>query len=236
MSKPNRYMPQNTVAGRKVDEGLRAYLLKVFNYMTLGLALTGVVAFFVSTSPAMLQAIFGTPLKWVVLFAPLGLVLLLSFRIQSLSPAAAQGLFWVYAAAMGLSLSTIFIAYTGASIARVFFITAATFGSMSLWGYTTRRDLSGFGSFLFMGLIGLVIASIVNLFLKSSGFDFVLSVLGVLIFTGLTAYDMQNIKQSYYAIGDAETAEKMSIMGALQLYLDFINLFLSLLRLMGDRR
>lgn len=219
-----------------VDEGLRAYMLGIYNYMTIGLILTGALAYFTANSPAMLQAIFGTPLKWIVMLAPLGFVLFLSFRIHKIQASTAQLLFWLYSGSMGLSLSTIFIAYTGMSIAKVFFITAGTFAAMSLYGYTTKKDLTGWGSFLFMGLIGLVIASLVNLFMASSAMSFVISFVGVLVFTGLTAYDTQVIKSEYSLAVDAETARKISVIGALRLYLDFINLFLSLLRLMGDRR
>ncbi len=219
-----------------VDEGLRAYMLGIYNYMTIGLILTGALAYFTANSPAMLQAIFGTPLKWIVMLAPLGFVLFLSFRIHKIQASTAQLLFWLYSGSMGLSLSTIFIAYTGMSIAKVFFITAGTFAAMSLYGYTTKKDLTGWGSFLFMGLIGLVIASLVNLFMASSAMSFVISFVGVLVFTGLTAYDTQVIKSEYNLAVDAETARKISVIGALRLYLDFINLFLSLLRLMGDRR
>jgi FtsH-binding integral membrane protein len=172
----------------------------------------------------------------VVLLAPLGLVFFLSWRIQQMSFAAAQTTFWVYAGLMGIGLTPILMLYTGASVAQVFFITAATFGAMSLWGYTTKRDLSGFGSFLFMGLIGLIIASLVNMFMQSSMMQWVISVVGVLIFTGLTAYDTQSIKETYYVGDDGSMAGKKAVMGALRLYLDFINLFLMLLRLMGDRR
>ncbi|MBA4118038.1 MAG: hypothetical protein C0514_03980 [Candidatus Puniceispirillum sp.] len=219
-----------------VDMGLRAYMLKIFNYMAVGLGLTGVVAFLTASSPTMMGAIFGTPLKWVVMLAPLGFVFAISFGINRMSAATAQALFWVYAAVMGLSLASIFIVYTGTSIARVFFITSGTFAAMSLYGYTTKRDLTAMGSFLFMGLIGIVLASIVNLFLQSSGLSFVVSVLGVLIFTGLTAYDTQAIKSMYYEADDAEVGEKKAVMGALTLYLDFINLFMYLLRFLGDRR
>lgn len=219
-----------------VDMGLRAHLLRVYNYMALGLGLTGMIAFMVSTSPTLLYAIHSTPLQWVVMLAPVGLVFFLSFRIHSLQASTAQLLFWIYSGLMGLSLSYVFMAYTGTSIAKVFFITAGTFASMSLYGYTTKTDLSRFGSFLIMGLIGLILASLVNIFLKSSGLDFVVSLLGVGIFVGLTAYDTQNIKNSYFEGDSGEVAGKKAIMGALQLYLDFINLFLHLLRFLGDRR
>jgi FtsH-binding integral membrane protein len=219
-----------------IDQGLRAYMLRVYNYMGSGLALTGIVALLVSSSEAMMQTLFGTGLMWVVLFAPLGLVLFLSFRIQKMSLAAVQTTFWVYAALMGAGLAPIFIVYTGASIARTFFICAATFAGMSLYGYTTKKDLSGIGSFLIMGLWGLIIASLVNMFLHSTMMDFVISAVGVLIFTGLTAYDTQKVKEMYYDADSGETAGKKAVMGALALYMDFLNLFLMLLRFFGDRR
>jgi hypothetical protein len=219
-----------------VDAGLRAYMIRVYNYMALGLALTGVVAFLTYSTPSLFQAIFGTPLAWVVMLAPLGFVLALSFGVRRLSASTAQVLFWAFAAVMGLSLSTIFFAFAAADITRVFFITAASFGALSLWGYTTQRDLTAFGSFLFIGLIGVIIALFVNLFLRSSGLDFALSVIGVLVFAGLTAYDTQRIKNMYMENLDSEVATKTAVMGALSLYLDFINMFLMLLRLMGSSR
>jgi len=235
-----------------IDAGLRAYMIRVYNYMTAGVALTGLVAWFafqaaggdsiadagnsISGLTDFGRAIFSGPLMWILVLAPLGLVMVMSFGINRLSPAAALTLFFVYAGLLGLSLATIFVAYTGASIARVFFISAATFGAMSLYGYTTQRDLTGFGSFLFMGLIGIVIASLVNIFLHSSGLSWVISVVGVLVFVGLTAYDTQNIKEMYSPMDDGTVAGRKAVMGALRLYLDFINLFLMLLRLFGDRR
>ena len=219
-----------------VDLGLRKFMLQVYNYMTLALILTGVVAFGVSTSQTLVTALYASPLKWVIMLAPLGIVFFLSFKIHSLSLKAAQATFWIYAGAVGLSLGYVFLVYTGASVARVFFITAATFGATSLYGYTTQRDLSSFGSFLFMGLIGIVIASVVNLFLKSNALTFAISIIGVLVFVGLTAYDTQNIRQAYMERDNDETSGKKAIFGALQLYLDFINLFVMLLRLLGDRR
>jgi uncharacterized protein len=235
-----------------IDAGLRAYMIRVYNYMTAGVALTGLVAWFafqaaggdqihivgnqITGLTAFGHAIFASPLMWVFVLAPLGLVMLLSFGINRLSVSTALMLFFVYAGLLGLSLATIFLAYTGASITRVFFISAATFGAMSLYGYTTQRDLTGFGSFLFMGLIGLVIASLVNIFLQSSGLYWVISVVGVLIFVGLTAYDTQSIKEMYDVNDDGSVAGRKAVMGALRLYLDFINLFLMLLRLFGDRR
>ena len=219
-----------------LDEGLRAYMLKVYNYMGLGLALSGAVAFYVASSPALIEAIFGSPLAWVVMLSPLAFVLVLSFGINKLRAETAQLIYWSFAATMGLSLSSIFLAYTPTSIVRVFFISAATFGTMSLYGYTTKKDLSGWGSFLFMGLIGIIIASIVNIFLKSPMLYYVISWVGVLVFVGLTAYDTQRIKEMYYASDHPEISGKKAIMGALKLYLDFINLFIMLLHLFGQRR
>ena len=219
----------------QVDEGLRAYMLRVYNYMVTGLALTGAVAFIVASTPAVFNAIFGSGLAWVVILAPLGLVFFLSARINKMSAASAQITYWVFAGLMGLSLATVFVQYTGESIARVFFITAATFAAMSLYGYTTKRDLTAWGSFLMMGLIGIIIAMVVNLFIGSTMIQFVVSVLGVLIFVGLTAYDTQKIKEMYAAADGSEIAGKKAIMGALRLYLDFINLFLMLLHLFGNR-
>ncbi|GIK99381.1 MAG: membrane protein [Alphaproteobacteria bacterium] len=233
---PDRtYQARVQTTAAEIDVGLREYMLRVYNYMVGGLAVTGLVAYFVSSSPALLQAIYGTPLQWVVMLAPLGFVLFFSVRIHKMSVGAAQAVFWAFAAVMGLSLAYIFVAYTGTSIARVFFITAGTFAAMSLYGYTTKRDLSGFGSFLIMGLIGIIIASLVNLFLQSSALQFAISVIGVLVFTGLTAYDTQRIKEMYVAADGAAVMTKKAIMGALNLYLDFINLFIMLLHLFGNR-
>ncbi len=222
-------------AAAGIDVGLRSYMLRVYNYMCIGLALTGAVAFAASTSGELMNAIHGTALRWVVMLAPLGFVFFLSARIHSMKAATAQTLFWVYAGLMGLSLSYIFLAFTGESIVRVFFITSAAFAGLSLYGYTTKKDLSGFGTFLVMGLIGILIASVVNIFLESSALHFVISILGVLIFAGLTAYDTQRIK-AIYAEGDhSETHEKKAIMGALTLYLDFINMFIFMLQFFGNR-
>jgi FtsH-binding integral membrane protein len=203
--------------------------------MAGGLALTGIVAYAAAAS-GIYQAIAGTPLLWIVTLAPLGFVLALSFGIQRMTAATAMVLFWIYAAVMGLSLGSIFLVFTGTSIARVFFITAATYGVMSLYGYTTKSDLSGFGSFLLMGLIGLIIASIVNIFVGSSALQFAISIIGVIVFVGLTAYDTQRIKQMYLESDTAEIAGKKAVLGALALYLDFINLFMMLLQLFGQRR
>jgi len=227
-----------------IDEGLRAYMLQVYNYMAIGLAVTGVVAFGAFTMAvdgssgqltAFGQAIYASPLKWLIILAPLGMVFFLSARMNKMSLGGAQMAFWAFAALMGLSLSSIFLVYTGTSITRVFFITAASFGALSLYGYTTKKDLSGWGSFLFMGLIGIIIASIVNLFLASSAMQFAISVIGVLVFAGLTAYDTQQIKEMYSANDDGTLSGRKAIMGALRLYLDFINLFMMLLSLFGNR-
>src|SRR5689334_11179591 len=242
----NRLVRGATTVADTMDAGLRAHMLRVYNYMVGALALTGAVAYGVANTPALLNLFFAanangqygpTMLGWVVMLAPIGLVLLLSVRINHMSQTAAQATFWGYAALVGASLASILIAYTGASVAMTFFVTAGTFGAMSLWGYTTKRDLTGFGSFLFMGLIGILLASLANFFFKSPVMDFVISVLGVLIFTGLTAWDTQKIKNTYYAVGgDVAVAGKAAIMGALALYLDFLNIFLFLLRFMGSRR
>jgi FtsH-binding integral membrane protein len=182
------------------------------------------------------QMLYTSPLRWVVMLAPLGFVLYLSFRIQQMSTAAAQISFWLFAAVMGISLSSIFLVFTGQSIAQIFFVTAATFGALSLWGYTTKRDISGWGSFLFMGLVGIIIAAVINLFLQSSGLQFAISVIGVLVFAGLTAYDTQRIKDGYLMVrNDATMVAKSAIMGALALYLDFINMFIMMLNLFGSR-
>jgi len=230
-----RYLTRAQADAAQIDVGLRQYMLRVYNFMTGGLAVTGLVAYIVGTNTSLLAAVYGTPLAWVVMLAPIGFALLFGFRIQQMKASTAQALFWAFAAVMGLSLSYIFAVYTGASIARVFFITAGTFAAMSIYGYSTHRDLSGFGSFLFMGLIGLILASVVNLFLGSSALEFAISVIGVLVFTGLTAYDTQSIKEMYFEGDEAGVATKKAILGAFRLYLDFINLFVMLLRLFGNR-
>ncbi len=231
----SRWTAQTAVPQVDIDVGLRQYMLRVYNYMAGGLALTGLVAYF-AVSLGIYQAIAHTILFWVVLIAPLGLVLLLSFRINSMSLGAAQATYWIYAALVGLSIAGIFLVYTGASIAMTFFICAAMFAGMSLWGYTTKRDLTGMGSFLFMGLIGIIIASLVNMFLASPGLQFAISIIGVIVFTGLTAWDTQQIKEMYWAGDGAVVAGKKAVMGALRLYLDFLNLFLMLLQFAGVRR
>ncbi len=231
-----------------MDEGLRAYMLKVYNYMATGILLTGIVALLTFklsvkeiTSAGIIleplgEAIYYSALRWVVMLAPLGVVFYMSFGINKMSASKAQATFWVFAALMGLSLSSLLLFYTGMSVTRVFFICSATFGAMSIYGYTTKRDLTKFGSFLMMGLIGIIIASIVNIFLKSSMMYFAISIIGVLIFVGLTAYDTQKIKNMYAASDSGELMGKKAVMGALTLYLDFINLFIMLLRLFGQRR
>ena len=243
------YTGTRTIDQAEFDAGLRAHMLRVYNYMASGLALTGIFAIVIAQLSVVTNdagqmvaltnlgnTLFGSPLKWVVMLAPLGMVFFLSARLHRMSQSTAQITFWIYAAMMGISLATIFIAFTGASVARVFFITAGTFAGMSLWAYTTKKDLSGWGSFLFMGLIGIIIASIVNIFISSSALQFAVSVIGVLVFVGLTAYDTQNIKNEYAEHLDEETAGKLAISGALRLYLDFINLLIMLMHLFGDRR
>ena len=243
----NPVLRGQTAAVDVVDAGLRAYMLRIYNYMLVGLVLTGVTAwltastqfgdlFFQQTVVNGHPAIGLNILGWIALFAPLGLVFFLSARIQAMSAATARITFLIYAGIMGISLAPILLLYTGESIAQTFFISAGTFGAMSLWGYTTKRDLTGFGSFLFMGLIGVIIASLVNFFLHSSALAFAISIIGVLVFTGLTAYDTQNIKEMYSVNDDGSVSGKKAIMGALRLYLDFVNLFLMLLRLFGNRR
>lgn len=229
---PDNRLYQPYAAMPAIDQELRSFMLRVFNTMAGGLALTGIVAY-AAASSGLYAAIASTPLFWLVMLAPLGLALLLGFRVGQMSPAAAQASFWGYAGLMGLSLAGIFLVYTGDSIARVFFISAGTFAATAAWGYTTRTDLSRFGSFLVMGLIGIVLASVVNLFIGSSALQFAVSVIGVLVFTGLTAWDTQRLKAMYLDNGGAGN---LAILGALMLYLDFINLFISLLQLVGVRR
>jgi uncharacterized protein len=233
----NRWVPPlyGLATAAEIDAGLRQYMVRVYNYMAGGLAISGLVAY-LAVSTGFYQRIAGTPLIWIVMLAPLGMVLFLSFGINRISVSAAFAAFWIFAALMGLSLAGIFLVFTGASIARVFFISAATFAAMSLYGYTTGRDLSRFGAFLFMGLIGIIIAGVANIFVRSSALQFAVSVIGVIVFTGLTAYDTQRIKQIYLASDPAEMTTKKAIIGALALYLDFINLFIMLLQLTGQRR
>ncbi|MCD2184173.1 Bax inhibitor-1/YccA family protein [Rhizobium sp. GN54] len=217
------------------DEGLRQHMLRVYNYMGLGLVVTGLVAFIVGTTPALYVPIFSSPLKWVVMLAPLAFVFFFSFRIQTMSASTAQMTFWAFCAVMGLSLASVFLVFTGASIARTFFIAATMFGATSLYGYVTKRDLSKFGSFLIMGLIGVVIASIVNIFLGSSALQFAISVIGIVVFVGLTAWDTQNIKEQYADNYDQESQQKLAVFGALSLYLNFVNIFQLLLNFTGER-
>jgi len=216
------------------DEGLRKHMLRVYNYMGGGLVLTGIVAFLVASTPAIYQPIFGTPLKWVVMLAPLAFIFIMSWRMEAMSAVTAQLLFWTFCASMGLSLASVFLVFTGTSIARTFFIAAAMFGATSLYGYTTRRDLSSMGSLLSMGLIGIIIAILANLFIQSSALQFAISVIGVIVFTGLTAYDTQNIKQQYAEGHGAELQSKLAVFGALSLYLNLINIFQLLLGLTGE--
>lgn len=224
-----------TIARGEVDQALRAYMLRVYNYMASGLALSAIVAVLVAQSPAVMQTLFGSGLGILVMLLPLGLLLVMSFGANKMSAGAVQGLYWAFTASMGLSLSTIFMVYTGQSILRVFFITAGTFAAMSLWGYTTKRDLTGFGSFLFMGVIGLLLASVVNMFLGSSGLQFAISVITVLVFTGLTAFDTQRIKSEFYEGDPADIQSKQAIFGATSLYVNFLNIFMALMQLLGQR-
>lgn len=222
----------------EVDEGLRAHMNKVYGLMSVAMVITGAVAYLVGTNEQLLAAIFGSPLKWVVMFAPLAVVFAFGAMLNRMSQATAQMVFWLFSGLMGLSISYIFAVYTGVSIAQTFLVTAIAFAGLSLYGYTTKRDLSGFGTFLIMGVIGLIVASIVNLFLMSSAIHFAVSVLGVLIFAGLTAYDTQKIKSTYIVhahSGDTEWLGKAAIMGALSLYLDFLNMFMFLLQFLGNR-
>jgi FtsH-binding integral membrane protein len=256
----NYASPFGRAAGRTdaaaVDAGLRAYMLRIYNYMTIGLAITGLAALgvymaAVTSDPSVGAvrigtsyltpfgyAMFVSPLKWLFILAPLAMVFAISFGINRLRPATAQMLFWVFSALMGISLSSIFLVYTHTSIVRVFFITAASFGALSLYGYTTKRDMTGMGSFLMMGLFGIIIASLVNLFIASSALQFIVSLVGVLVFAGLTAWDTQRLKNDYiygYASQGGDIAERAAITGALSLYLNFINLFTLLLQLLGQR-
>ena len=241
----NRAAQTGAQSGAMIDEGLRAYMLKVYNLMALGLAITGIAAFAtwqMAVADGQLtpfgQLLFASPLRWVVMLSPLAVVFFLSFRINKMSVSAAQATFWGYAALMGLSLSSIFLVFTGQSIVQTFFVTAASFGALSLYGYTTKRSLSAMGSFLIMGLFGIIIASVVNIFVASSMLQFIVSVVGVLIFAGLTAYDTQRLKNDYiygYASQGGDIAERAAITGALSLYLNFINLFTLLLQLLGQK-
>ena len=223
-------------SSQAIDAGLRAHMNKVYGLMSLAMLITGAVAYAVGTTPALVMAIFGTWLQWVVMLAPLGVVFMFSAKIHSMRTQTAQLVFWIFAALIGLSISYIFLAYTAISIAQTFFTTAVAFGALSLYGYTTKRDLTKLGSFLMMGLFGIIIASLVNIFMKSSMMYFIISIIGVLVFVGLTAYDTQKIKNMYLVSDSGELMGKKAVMGALTLYLDFINLFIMLLRLFGQRR
>ena len=239
----NRFMSDANAQAAQIDLGLRAYMLGVYNHMTTALAITGFFAlglsFLVGPSLNELTSIgyllYGSPLKWVVMLAPLGMVFYISAKLNSMSSQKARNLFYIYAGLMGLSLSSLLLVYTGASVVRVFFITAASFAALSLYGYTTKKSLSGLGSFLMMGVFGLIIAQVVNIFMASSGLDFIISIVGVLIFAGLTAYDTQKIKNMYLAGDNNEVSGKKSVLGALTLYLDFILMFQFLLMFLGNR-
>lgn len=222
-------------AGADYDQGLRQHMLRVYNYMGLGLVVTGIIAYAVASTPALYVPIFSSPLKWVVMLAPLAFVLLFSFRMQTMSAAGAQAMFWAFCAVMGLSLASVFLVFTGTSIARTFFIAATMFGATSLYGYTTKRDLTQFSSFLIMGLIGVVIASLVNIFLGSTALQFAISVIGIAVFIGLTAWDTQTIKEQYAENFGAESQQKLAVFGAFSLYLNFINIFQLLLNFTGER-
>jgi FtsH-binding integral membrane protein len=217
------------------DEGLRQHMLRVYNYMALGLVLTGIIAFTVSSVPALYVPIFSTPLKWVVMLAPLAFVFLFSFRIQTMSASRTQMMFWAFCAVMGLSLAAVFLVFTETSIARTFFIAASMFAAMSLYGYTTRSNLTKFSSFLLMGLIGVIIAALVNLFIGSTVLQFAISVIGIFVFLGLTALDTQTIKEQYAENMDTESQQKLAVWGAFSLYLNFINIFQLLLNFTGER-
>lgn len=251
MTQPDLSYRSSAGTTTAIDVGLRAHMLRVYNYMAAGLALTGLVAWFAYGNAVVMaadgsvagltpfgQAIYTAPLMYVIMFSPLAFILVLSFGINRLQFSTAQLLFWLFAGIMGLSISSIFLIYTGTSITRVFFIAGGTFAAMSLYGYTTKTDLTRMGSFLFMGVIGVFIALLVNVFMQSSALMFAISVIGVLVFTGLTAYDTQRIRNQYYQIeaGGEQALRKAALYGALSLYLDFVNLFLFLLQLFGQRR
>jgi FtsH-binding integral membrane protein len=238
MSDPRFASTSTSSQSAIIDEGLRKHMSKVYGLMAVAMVITGLVAYAVGTSQVLLQVIFGTPLKWVVMFAPLGVVFIFSARMHKMRYETAQLVFWIFSALVGLSISYIFAVYTGISIAQTFFTTAIAFAGLSIYGYTTKRNLSGMRSFLIMGVVGLIIASIINIFVASAAFQFAISLIGVLIFAGLTAYDTQNIKNTYLqlrASNGEEFAKKAGIMGALSLYLNFLNMFMFLLSFMGNR-
>jgi FtsH-binding integral membrane protein len=231
-------VPRSTTVGvgeAAFDAGLRSYMLSVYNYMASGVLLTGIVALLFANSGLAAQVLV-TPLRWLIILAPLAFVMVLSFGINRLSTTAAQGLFWAFAVAMGLAMSSIFLVSTGTSIAQTFFATAAAFAGLSLFGYTTKKDLSGLGTFLIMGVVGLLVAMLINIFLQSTVMQLAISAIGVLIFAGLTAYDTQKIKSMYFYVQGTDFVGKSVVMAALTLYLDFVNMFTFLLQFMGDRR
>ena len=217
------------------DAGLRSYMLSVYNYMASGVLLTGIVALLFASSGLAAQ-VLATPLRWLIILAPLGFVMAMSFGLNRMKTSTLQILFWAFATALGLSMSSIFLVYTGVSIAQTFFAVSAGFAGLSLWGYTTKKDLSGWGTFLIMGVVGLLVAMLINLFLQSPAMQLAISAIGVLLFAGLTAYDTQKIKSMYAYVAGTDMMGKTVIMGALNLYLDFINMFMFLLQFMGDRR
>lgn len=238
MNANNQFQPSRSAGAVSYDAGLRAHFQRVYNMMALGLVITGALAYIVANTPALLQAVYGTPLQWVVMLAPLGIVFfgLTPRRVQTMSVGAVSGLYFLLTALFGVSLSFIFLVYSGSSIARVFFITAGMFAATSIYGYTTKKDLSSMGSLMIMGLIGIIIAGLVNIFMQSAMIQFVTSVIGVIVFTGLIAWDTQFIKESYSMSQSRDGSAKLAVMGALSLYMNFINLFMSLLRLMGSNR
>jgi FtsH-binding integral membrane protein len=230
-----RYMPRAGVDAAVFDQGLRSYMLGIYNYMASAVALSGIVALLVAGSPMLTQAIFGTPLKWVVMLAPIGFVMLMSFRFEKMSKTALMACFWVFATLMGASLASILLVFTGTSVARAFFVAAAMFAGISIYGYTTKADLSKMGTFLIMGLIGVIIAGLVNIFMQSSMMQFIISVASVVVFTGLTAWDTQRLKDTYGETYGTQMQDKVAIMGALSLYLNFVNIFQALVSLIGDK-
>jgi uncharacterized protein len=231
----NRVLTRTDIDAATLDQGLRAHMLRVYNYMASAVALSGIVAALIASSSTMTALIFGTPLKWAFMFAPIGLALLIGFRFEQMSRSALQALFWAYAACIGVSFAAALLVFTGASVARVFFISAATFAAVSLYGYTTKADLSKFSTFLIMGVVGILIASVVNIFVGSSALQFAISVIGVLVFCGLTAWDTQRIKDTYVEYAGTEIEDKLTIMNSLNLYMNFVMIFQFLLNLLGQR-
>jgi len=227
---------QTQTRSTSYDAGLRSFMIDVYNNMFIGILITSLVSLFISTSPALLNTIHGTGLRYLIMFAPFGLIIFFSVKMKSASYSTLRSIFWLYATLMGAMLSYIFILYTGASIVRTLFITASMFGAMSLYGYTTKKDLTSMGSFLFMGLIGVVIMSVVNMFMHSSAVHYVISLVAIVIFTGLTAYQTQSLKATYMQLGNSEAGKKAGLSGALSLYMNFLNIFIHLLQFVGDRR